>query len=119
MVLLRSRSAFLPSSPPALADLQPMKRSGTLSRVVSTRSGFSWCAHARLLVEPWSASACRHGPSLAPEHVFQIAFWRGPPPTPSDRGGAAHRPLALPSRRGRCFFLQLGRRYSWVGHKVT
>src|SRR5262249_8879040 len=61
---------FLRSSPPALADLHRMKLHS--SRAVDTEVGFSlahsnpFCSWTR---DPWSTSPCRHGPSLAPEHV--------------------------------------------------
>src|SRR5262245_18045278 len=55
-----------------------MKRSGTLSRVVGTRSGIPWCTQARVLVGPGDPGAPqpvatgRHWPRST---IFRVLVW--------------------------------------------
>jgi hypothetical protein len=68
-VVLAAGLLFLLSSPPALADLHPMKLDS--HRVVGTEVGLSLVPSSPFLSwtrGPRSTSPCRHGPSSAPEH---------------------------------------------------
>src|SRR5262249_61325576 len=68
--VVSARAEVRRGSPQGLAGLPRMKLHS--SRAVGTEVGFSlahsnpFCSWTR---DPWSTSPCRHGPSLAPEHV--------------------------------------------------